>query len=90
MTPNAEGLLQEDPIIDINDADQYSFLLCLKEISFLIVILFFGFSGFSFCIKKVYEPTNTHKIEDIIIHDIDLVAVKSQKPVSNSSFTLIN
>jgi|GEM_PF-615586 len=90
MTPNTDGLLQETPINDINDADQYSFLLCLKEVSFLIIILFFGFSGFSFCVKKVYEPAKTQKIEDIIIHDLDLAEINGHKSEPKLTFSVVN
>jgi len=88
MTPNTDGIVQDTSIQDINDADQYSILLCLKEISFLLVILFFGFSGFSFCVKKVYEPKSSHKIDDIIIHDMDLVDIHSTHNGVNNSLSL--
>ncbi len=90
MTPNTEGILTDTPIDDINNADQYSLLLCLKEVSFLIIILFFGFSGLSFCINKVYEPNSINKIEDIITHDLNLVDLNSRKTEANPAYSAIN
>ena len=90
MTPNTEGILTDTPIDDINNADQYSLLLCLKEVSFLIIILFFGFSGLSFCINNVYEPNSINKIEDIITHDLNLVDLNSRKTEANPAYSAIN
>ena len=77
MIPNVDNINSNvDVLNDLNnEADQYSFLLSLKEISFLVIILFFGFSGFSFCVNKIYSPKSVDKIDDVIIHDMDLVDV---------------
>jgi len=59
-------------------------------VSFLIIILFFGFSGLSFCINKVYEPNSINKIEDIITHDLNLVDLNSRKTEANPAYSAIN
>lgn len=47
----------------------YSFFLGMKELSVLALILFFGFSGFTLCVDKIYAaPQNSNEPSDIQIH----------------------
>lgn len=81
MTPITDHITSDSDILDVQDADQFSILLRLKELSFLLIILFFGCSGFSLCIQKIYTPNSIQKIDNIIIHDIDLAQVESNQNV---------
>lgn len=75
MTPITDHITSDIDNV-VHDADQFSILLRIKEISFLLLILFFGCSGFSFCVQKIYAPNPIQKIDNVIIHDIDLVQIE--------------
>ena len=57
----------------------YSFSLGVKEVLFLGMILFFGFSGFSLCVEKIYASKTDKSIDNITIHQLELDA---QEPLS--------
>ena len=63
----------------------YSFTLGLKEIMFLLIIFSFGFLGFSLCIEKVYATQNEDKINNVMIHDVEISS--SQKDLSSTLLT---
>ena len=57
----------------------YSFTLGVKEVLFLGIIFFFGFSGFSLCVEKIYATKSDKSIDNITIHQLD---VEGQDPIS--------
>ncbi|MBT8233410.1 MAG: hypothetical protein KJN84_12325 [Bacteroidia bacterium] len=85
MMPNTPDIVTDIDNDAKLDTDQYSFLLGIKEFSFLVLILFIGCSGFSFCVKKIYEPKASQKIDNIITHDLELAEI--DMPVQNPSLS---
>ena len=57
----------------------YSFTLGVKEVLFLGIIFFFGFSGFSLCVEKIYASKSDKSIDNITIHHLEM---DGQNPVS--------
>ncbi|NNE27722.1 MAG: hypothetical protein HKN09_12830 [Saprospiraceae bacterium] len=57
----------------------YSFSLGVKEVLFLSMILFFGFSGFSLCVEKIYASKTDKSIDNITIHQLE---VEGQNSIS--------
>lgn len=79
MSSHNEQDYSSSVVLESQDADQFSFLLGLKEFAFLTFIFFFGFTGFSFCVKKINSQTDSEKVEDIIVHDIEVASAHVDK-----------
>jgi len=55
---------------DILAEEPYTLILGLKEMTLLSLILFFGFSGFTLCIDKIYnEPLKAQELTDIKVYE---------------------
>lgn len=75
---------------DIDATDSISFAqddttdmsLGLKELIFLAIIFFFGFSGFGICVDKIYaaNPEMEEQIESVIIHEEDVSLISTDPP----------
>lgn len=53
--------------------------LGLKELVFLAFIFFFGFSGFSICVDKIYSTETTQvsdQIDKVILHEEDVSLIE--------------
>lgn len=57
--------------------DNNDLSLGFKEIVFLAIIFFFGFSGFGICVDKIYaeNPAVEDQIESVIIHEEDVSSI---------------
>lgn len=60
--------IEETLAIEQNQEDSHTFTSVFKEFGFLALILFLGFTGFSLCLDKIYRTPDTHKIEEITVH----------------------
>lgn len=66
--------------LHIPNEEPYTFLLGMKEMSLMSIILFFGFTGFTFCVDKIYSaPLEVNESQDIYIH-------KAQEPEAYISY----
>jgi len=57
---------------DLSLGEPYSFILGLKEMTLLSIILFIGFSGFTFCINKIYaDPIYVEESKEIKVYEAE-------------------
>jgi len=68
--------------ISFTQEDNTDMSLGLKELIFLAIIFFFGFSGFGICVDKIYaaNPEVEQQIESVILHEEDVSQISIDPP----------
>lgn len=70
------SMIESASCIEAKEEINYSFILGIKEFCFLAMIFFFGFSGFSLCVEKIFTHQQPQKIESITVHDYSISHIK--------------
>lgn len=82
--------LKLDPQGLPNDDMQKTPTLGFKEWFFLAIILFFGFSGFSVCVDKIYSEQERKEIESVSIHQKAVTVTMARPPLSDQQGYEVN
>lgn len=63
--------IEKTDSISFSQDDNVDLSLGFKEMIFLAIIFFFGFSGFGICVDKIYasNPEVEEHIKSVILHD---------------------